>query len=90
MKNLYFCKIFLYSLPMKGAMSSQGQVTIPKRVRDALRLEAGDVIDFEVRGNELVGRPRRTERPWESLVGAIANGRRTDEVMRELRPDRAW
>lgn len=75
---------------MRGAMSSQGQVTIPKRIRDALLLEPGDVIDFEVRGDELVGRPRRVTRPWDSLVGVIADGRRTDDVMRELRPERAW
>ena len=30
-----------------ATITSKGQVTIPKEVRDALAVEAGDVIDFE-------------------------------------------
>lgn len=30
-----------------ATLTSKGQVTIPKEVRDALAIQAGDVIDFE-------------------------------------------
>lgn len=42
-----------------GTLTSKGQVTIPKPVRDALELQPGDRIDFEVRDGVLVGRVRR-------------------------------
>jgi AbrB family looped-hinge helix DNA binding protein len=31
-----------------ATMTSKGQVTIPKDIRDALRLKAGDKLDFQV------------------------------------------
>ncbi len=34
-------------------LSSKGQVTIPKRVREVLSLEAGDVVGYEVVGGEV-------------------------------------
>ena len=42
-----------------ATVTSKGQITIPKEVRDALHLRAGHRLDFEVRedGNVLV-RPR--------------------------------
>ena len=39
-------------------MSSKGQITIPKHVRDALGIEPGDALEFEVRGHEFVGRKK--------------------------------
>jgi antitoxin PrlF len=33
---------------MKGKLSSKGQVTVPKEVRDALGLKAGDSVSFMV------------------------------------------
>lgn len=40
---------------MAGAtLTSKGQVTIPKRIRDLLGLEAGDQLDFVVEGETRV------------------------------------
>lgn len=88
--NLYFCEINLYSVVMRGAMSSKGQVTIPKHVREALDLKPGDRLEFAVRGSELVGRKKRDSVDLGEFVGIFADGRRTDDVLRELRPRRAW
>jgi len=37
-------------------LSSKGQVTIPKEVRECLRVRAGDPIEYEVQGNVVVVR----------------------------------
>ena len=34
---------------MSGRVTSKGQVTIPKRVRDALGISAGSAVEFELR-----------------------------------------
>ena len=80
----------LYYGPVDYKVSSQGQVTLPKFVRDALGIEPGDRLEFEVRGNELVGRKKRTKANFDRFRGILADGRSTDEIMRELRPVRAW
>jgi len=36
-----------------SSISEKGQVTIPKEIRDALRLKAGDKVVFVKRGNEI-------------------------------------
>jgi AbrB family looped-hinge helix DNA binding protein len=38
-----------------GTLTSKGQITIPAEVRDALGLEAGSQIDFEVVDGRLIG-----------------------------------
>ena len=37
---------------MAARMTSKGQITVPKAVRDALGLESGDVVYFRVRGED--------------------------------------
>lgn len=71
-------------------MSSQGQVTVPKAVREALGIGPGDEVEFEVVGDHFIGRKKQPERVWAHLLGIFADGRRTDEIMREIRPHRAW
>ena len=35
-------------------ITARGQTTIPKRIREAANLQAGDVIAFEIDGNHLM------------------------------------
>jgi len=88
--NLYLFAPDLYSGGMRGALSSKGQVTIPKAVRDALGLQPGDILEFTVRGGEIIGRRKAEPGSWDHLLGTLADGRRTDDVVAELRPERAW
>lgn len=39
---------------MTGRIGTKGQVVIPKSLRDRARLQPGDVVDFELRGKEIV------------------------------------
>lgn len=56
----------------RSTLTSKGQTTIPKEVREALDLEAGDKLSWEIRGGKV---EVTTERPalfrWE---GFIKNG----------------
>lgn len=71
-------------------MSSQGQVTLPKFVRDALGIAPGDPLEFEVRGREFIGRKKYTGESgidWDSVYGAHDfGGRTTDQLMEWIRP----
>lgn len=43
-------------------VTSKGQVTIPKRIRDFLRVKTGDRIDFDIdAGGKVVVRPGGTD-----------------------------
>ncbi len=84
---------------MATTMTVKGQVTIPKRVRDALRLAPGDGVEFAVnREGEVVvhkasarptgrssGRPARKRDRFEAARGRAQVKWRTDELMALLR-----
>ena len=48
-------------------ISSKGQITIPKSVREALKVKPGDRLEIEVRGEVAILRPLR--KPSESMRG---------------------
>jgi len=76
---------------MSTTLTSKGQVTIPKQIRDALNLEPGCAVDFAVnREGELV--IQKAERPaghlpdrFEAARGKADVKWRTDELMALLR-----
>ena len=53
-------------------LSSKNQITIPKRVLDALGLTPGDKLLLEVDGDKIVLRvPKRVSKPTEVLYGSL-------------------
>ena len=76
---------------MATTMTVKGQVTIPKKVRDALRLSPGDGVEFDVNreGHVVIhkagGRPASKRDRFESARGKAQVKWRTDELMALLR-----
>ncbi|MCX6615582.1 MAG: AbrB/MazE/SpoVT family DNA-binding domain-containing protein [Acidobacteria bacterium] len=53
-------------------VSSKGQVVIPKGIRDALGLRAGDQLEVALEGHRLVLRAMsKTLKEWRTLEGAF-------------------
>lgn len=72
-------------------MTSKGQVTVPKVVRDALGIEAGDEVLFRVEGNRavLARTPDFLDLAGSMKVPAAKRNVAWDEVIRRTRAARA-
>jgi AbrB family looped-hinge helix DNA binding protein len=77
-------------------LTSKGQVTIPKRIRDALHLKPGSPVEFSLNDNgEVVLHPAPPLKPrrgtpadrFEAARGKADIKWRTDELMKLLRGD---
>lgn len=69
--------------PIRARVTSQGQITVPKRVRDVMRLRPGDEVEFEL-GTAVVVR-RHRPRGVLSFAGIAAEAsRRIPPTAREL------
>jgi AbrB family looped-hinge helix DNA binding protein len=70
---------------MPVTVTTKGQVTIPKPVRDRLGIKPGSTVDFELAPDGSVvlvkrGAGRRRSR-FEALRGRAGKGLTTDEIM---------
>jgi antitoxin PrlF len=69
-------------------LTSKGQVTVPKEVREKLRLKAGDTLAYEVEGNTArIRRADRLDAPWHNALSATLeewNSPEDDEAFRDL------
>jgi AbrB family looped-hinge helix DNA binding protein len=78
---------------MATTVTSKGQVTIPKQVRDAMDIRPGTKVIFELNrdGDRVLRKcgPTRKRRPdrFESVLGTADIKWRTDELMTLLRGD---
>ncbi len=81
---------------MSTTLTSKGQVTIPKRIRDELQLLPGAAVEFSVNaaGEVVLHRPRPAKgarRPrldrFDAVRGSADVHWRTDDLMKLLRAD---
>ena len=79
---------------MATTLTSKGQVTIPKRVRDGMGLKPGSKVEIEMQpGNVATIRPVRRmsksdyAKRIEKVRGTLKLGMSTDEFMKFLRGD---
>ncbi|MGD8485831.1 MAG: AbrB/MazE/SpoVT family DNA-binding domain-containing protein [Chloroflexota bacterium] len=78
-------------MEVSARLSSKGQVTVPRAVRDALALEEGDRLVFRVEGDHAVMARTPDLLALEGSVSVPAAKRGTpwDEVLRQSRRARA-
>ena len=69
-------------------VTTKGQVTIPKEIRDRLGIEAGDEIEFEKSDDGYVLRKSTDENPFEKWRGVADTDKTVEERMKELRGER--
>lgn len=74
----------------KARITSKGQVTIPKAVRQALRITEGDSLIFEVKGDEVRVRAAREPVSFADYAGAWRDGEgmswaEVNDYVRDLR-----
>jgi AbrB family looped-hinge helix DNA binding protein len=78
---------------MSTTVTSKGQVTIPKAVRDRLGIQPGSKVDIRLAGDgeavltRVDGRKKPTPSRFAKYVGFAGPGPTTDELMTMLRGD---
>ena len=74
---------------MKSTMSSKGQLTVPIELREKLGLEAGTVIQFELRDGAIFMRKgTQTNHPVDQLFGHLDLRKPVDEILDQMRGPR--
>ena len=81
---------------MSTTVTSKGQVTIPKAVRDRLNLKPGNAVDFELTPDGRVVLAKAGKKPpvprkgrFDRLRGIMKSDMTTDEIMALMRGDPA-
>lgn len=70
---------------MKAKVAERGQVTIPKPLRNRLGIRPGTMLDFSEEQGRLVAIKAEPSDPVDQVYGRLGRGRRTEEIMKELR-----
>ena len=68
-------------------VTSKGQITIPKEIRERLGVRPGESVGFEEKENLLVISKALTKSPFDKWVGNLKHleGKRSDDLVREAR-----
>jgi len=79
----------------KLTLDKAGRVVLPKPLRDELELAAGDTLELESRGEQIVLRPLRGSAPlqkergvWVYRTGRPLTAATTDQTLRQIREER--
>ena len=68
-------------------VTSKGQVTIPKKVRERLGIHPGEDVGFEEKEGVVVIAKAVKKSPFDKWVGKLAKleGQKSDDLVKELR-----
>ncbi|MBI1741630.1 AbrB/MazE/SpoVT family DNA-binding domain-containing protein [Candidatus Acetothermia bacterium] len=68
-------------------VTSKGQITVPKGVREALGLSAGDELEFVEDAGRFLIRKRVRRSPFDRYLGYLTHkgGQDPDEIVKDLR-----
>jgi antitoxin PrlF len=70
---------------MKAKVAERGQVTIPKALRLRLGIRPGTVLEFSEEQGRLIASKAGTADPVDQVYGCLGLGRKTEQIMKELR-----
>ncbi len=68
-------------------VTSKGQVTIPKKVRDKLGVRPGEDVGFEEKDGLMLIQKAVTKSPFDKWVGKLKHlkGQRSDDLVKDAR-----
>jgi antitoxin PrlF len=68
-------------------VTSKGQVTIPKKVRERLGVQPGEDVGFEEKDGVVFIRKAVTKSPFDRWMGKLKHlkGQRSDDLVKEIR-----
>lgn len=68
-------------------VTSKGQITLPKNIRDTLGVHPGESVGFEEKDGVITVQKVVPLSPFDKWVGKLSHqrGKRTDEVIKEMR-----
>ncbi|MEW6186342.1 MAG: AbrB/MazE/SpoVT family DNA-binding domain-containing protein [Thermodesulfobacteriota bacterium] len=68
-------------------VTSKGQVTIPKKVRERLGILPGEKVGFEEKGELVFIKKALTQSPFDKWVGKLKHlkGHLSDDLVKEIR-----
>lgn len=71
---------------LEAKITGKGQVTIPRAIREALHVAAGDTVVFEIADEGVRIRPRR-EKTVQAFAGAgrVGSGKTVADIVAEMR-----
>jgi antitoxin PrlF len=61
-------------------MTSKGQVTVPKEIRDFLSAKAGTVVVFEKEDDRVIIRPHKTLKDYRGILKGRGKSRSLDDI----------
>ena len=72
---------------LSAKITTKGQITIPKDVRDKLGLKTGESVIFEEKEGVFYIRKSVTQSPFDKWTGKLKDltGKSSDEIIEELR-----
>lgn len=72
---------------LTAKVTSKGQITIPKEVREQLGVHPGEALGFEEKNGLFFIKKTIRKSPFDKWVGVLKHGKRrkSDEVIEELR-----
>lgn len=68
-------------------VTTKGQITLPKKVREALGVRPGDQVEFEKQDGDFILKKKVEHSPFAKWRGFLKNlkGRNVDELIKEMR-----
>ena len=68
-------------------ITTKGQVTIPKEIRERVHLQPGDEVEFTLEGEKVVMQKRGAKERYMATCGAIKmTPNQHDRILQEIRP----